>query len=127
MKATNLPRNPTAAKVISFAAARENFTSKFVPREPRNDESMLLVRRPQIGPYEFLEYARGDLITANVASPVVVVAAKAGFTRSGEGWKRWEQLLVVRPANDADHVAVAAQRAAQDAEHQRVMDRMMSS
>lgn len=127
MKATNLPKTPSSTKVISFAAACENFTAKFVPRAPKPDESMLLVQRPQVGPYDFLEYARGDLITANVASPVVVVAGKAGFTRSGEGWKRREQLIVVRPANEADHAAVAAQREAQAAEGQRIMGRMMQS
>lgn len=126
MKAINLPRSPSSARVISFAGARENFKAKFVPRPPKDDESMLLIQRPQIGPYDFLEYARGDLITSS-SLPVVVTAAKAGFTRSGEGWKRWEQLLVVRPANDADHAAVAAQRAEQAAESERVMARMMSS
>lgn len=123
MKASRLPsRTPSSIKPISFAAARENFTSKFVPREPKEGEQMLLIQRPQVGPYDFLEYARGDLI-----AEYVCVGAKAGFTRRFEYGKRWEQLILVRAATDADRAAVADQRAAQDAETRRVMDRMMSS
>jgi len=60
-------------------------------------------------------------------SNYVVVLAKDGYTRMGEGYKVWEQILVVRLATEADRAAVADQIAAAEAETKRVMDGMMNS
>jgi hypothetical protein len=196
MAKTNLPqRQPAAVKVASPTGVRAGTKAKFIPRDPKDGEVMLILTRPQSGPYTFQEYARGDLIehqgarvngldrawitpsvlggaylaaqTGNadtlplladaledagctnaevlallrnrtsggwvgkiistVTQSYVVVATKPGYTRSGEGWKVWEQIVVARLATDADHEAVAEQKATHEAETQRVMDRMMNS
>ena len=122
--ALNLPRKrPTKIVPISLGEARANFKSKFVPRAPKDGEQILLIQRPQVGPYEFLTYAPGDLI----ADKFVCLSAKAGFTRRSEYGPRWEQLLLVRAATDEDRAAVAFQRAAEDEDTRLIMDRMMSS
>jgi len=51
----------------------------------------------------------------------VVTTAKDGYTRGGEGWKVWEQLVTARLATQEDHDAVAEQRAAHEAESRRVL------
>lgn len=122
-KANRLPPAPSGVKALSYETAREYFKAKFVPREPNEDEELFLIQRPQVEG-EFFEYRAGDLIR-----DYVCVAAKPGFTtrRAGSDWKRWEQLIVVRRATSEDHVAVAEQRAAQDAEIRRSLERMNES
>jgi hypothetical protein len=125
MKAMNLPkRQPTNVRVISREYAERQIKAKYIPRAPKDGEAMVWLERPQMSSGEFAEFARGDLIRAKDVS-YVVVAAKPGFTRSAEGWKRWEQILVVRPATEEDEAAVAEQRAAQSAESQRSVSRIM--
>ena len=130
-KAKRLPEHqPIGAKIWTHEQARANIKAKYVPRPPKNGETMVVVRRPQTGPYDFAEYGTGDLIRYHHEGTnhhAVVTAAKPGYSRSGEGWKVREQILVTRPATDADHAAVSSQRSAHEAEHRRVMDRMMSS
>ncbi len=128
--ATNLPkRNPNRIVAVSWAEKRKQIKAKFVPTEPKDGEVLLMVERPQTGPYTFHEYGKGDLITQYAEVPVsyVVLRVKPGYTRSGEGWKKWEQLLVARVATDRDHQALESQRAVHAAESQAIMDRMMSS
>lgn len=110
-KAKNIPaKQPREVTVANHAKLKSAIKSKYVPRPPRDDEATLLLQRPQTGPYQFHEYAVGDLIGDHV-----VTAAKPGFTRGGEGFKRWEQIVIARPATPDDHNAVAAQRAEQSA------------
>jgi hypothetical protein len=66
----------------------------------------------------------GKIIAAPRRS-YVVTSAKPGYTRAGEGWKEWEQLVTARLATQDDHDAVAAQKAAQEAETRRVMQASM--
>ena len=81
-------------------------------------------------PAEILAALRGG--TKGIVSKIiaardhsyVVTSAKPGYTRAGEGWKEWEQLVTARLATQEDHDAVADQKAAHDAESRRVMQAM---
>ena len=118
--ASNLPkRQPLSVTVANPDKAKANIKGKYVPRDPKEGEEMLLLKRPQAGAYLFTEYAVGDLIQAVgglIQTRYVVTAAKPGYTRSGEGWKLWEQLVIARLATEEDIAAVADQAAAQRAE-----------
>jgi hypothetical protein len=96
------------------------FPKKNIPREPREGERLVLAGRPQVGPYEFLNFEVGDLLHGKW----VVTAAKPGIRRSG----KWEQALTVRPATEEDVQSPGVRTAKEiaDAEHRRVMDAMMS-
>ena len=122
-----LVRTPRGTVVISFERARQTIKAKYVPRPPRDGETLLQVGRPQSASGDFIEYVRGDYLRLS-SGPRVVVAAKPGFSRSGEGgsWMVWEQLLIVRPATQADTDSVAEQVAAEERAGQKVMDDMMS-
>lgn len=128
-KAKNYPKSgPTNSREITYTWARDNIKAKYVPREPREGETLVKIMRPQVGPFEFATFAAGDLINVG-GKHVVVTAAKPGFTRvlHEDHGKQWEQILVIRPATAEDEEAVASQIAAARADIQRAMDRMMSS
>ena len=119
--AATLPRaNPLEIKFrIGYVKQRGGI------REPAENEAVAIVQRPQSSG-TFVQYRPGDVIERN-GLKYVVQAAKDGYMRSGEGWKRWEQELVLRLADEADIKAVSAQKAEKDAESKRVMDGMMYS
>lgn len=125
--AKNLPaKMPTGATYIEYQAARLAIKAMYVPRPPKDGERMIVLRRPQTGSYTFASYARGDLLRLPSGNYWVVTAARDGYSRAGEGWKVWEQMIIARPAIQADHDAVAQQAAAQVAESQSILDAMMN-
>ena len=140
-KATTLPRqNPTSMVQWTVKHSKSMVGAKHTPREPRDGEKLVNVKRPQVGPYEFLEFAKGDLIECAISdhwgnivtqsSGYVVVAAKPGYGSGGEGrggWRVWGQVIIIRPATDADRAAVAVQTAAKAAEGKQILDGMMNS
>lgn len=137
-KAITLPRqNPTKMVVWTVKHSKSMVGAKHTPRD---GEMLVNVGRPQVGPHEFLEFAKGDLIESTISDHwggivtqscgYVVVAAKPGYASGGEGrggWRVWGQVLIVRPATDADRTAVAAQAAAKAAADKAVLDGMMNS
>lgn len=94
-------------------------------RMPAENEVVAVVQRPQSGG-KFVQYKPGDLISRDGVG-YVVQAAKEGYMRSGEGWKRWEQALILRLADQQDTDGIAEQQRQKDAESQRIMDGMMQS
>jgi len=127
VKAKTLPKKgPSSIQFRSRKGLDAALKSKYVPREATDGEVIATLGRPQVGPYDFLEYKPGDVIFSDERN-YVVQAVKPGYTRSGEGWKVWEQSAVLRLATPVDLAAIAAQKAEQDKAGQAVMDRMMNS
>ena len=133
-KGATLPeKRPNGLEFRTHAGLKDQLKSKYVPREPKDGEVLAVLDRPQLSPRPaggadrgFAVYKAGDVLLMGDAS-YVVQAAKESYTRSGEGWKRWEQAVVLRAATDDDHAAVAPQKEEQDKASKAVMDRAMWS
>lgn len=97
-------------QVVAWATMKDSIKSKFVPREPREGEFLLLIRRPQTSSGAFAEYAKGEVLTTLGLPYYVIVAVKPGFCRGGEGWKKWEQLVVARLATTEETACLQALR-----------------
>ena len=61
-----LPEQPRSHFITTYQNAKDMIKGKYVPREPKEDEKMLMVQRPQVGPYEFYEYQKGDVIRVGI-------------------------------------------------------------
>ena len=123
-------KQPSSIKKWNYESAKAKIKSKFVPRPPKEGEEILDLRRPQNGPYEFIEFKAGDLITGwdNASESnihYVVTSAKPGYSLKSEGYTLHKQLVTARPATDSDHSAVKPQRTSQAAETKSVIDRAM--
>ena len=112
MKAKRLPeQQPLKIEQSTHARERECWKAKLIPRPPKDGEVILRLTRPQLAPATaggmdrgFATYARGDLFPANNLRKTewVVVASKPGFTARYSHMKYWLQLVVARPATEAD-------------------------
>jgi hypothetical protein len=119
--AKHLPKQPLKILRVTWQSARNTIRPAYVPREPRDGEMLLHLTLPQLASGAFEIYARGDLLRRRYALPsdvsCVVVAAKPGYCRGGEGaggWRVWEQLVVARLATDRDLAALATEIAADE-------------
>jgi hypothetical protein len=94
----DMPRN---ISVSSHDHLKAMLKSKYVPSPPKEGQVSLVIQRPQIGPYSFHEYEKGDVIHDG-SQFYVVMTSKPGFTRGGEGFKKWEQCVNARPATEGE-------------------------
>lgn len=124
--ATNVPEhNPRRIEKWNYKKVKDEVKGKYVPREPKEGESLLSLDRPQTGPYTFHEYQAGDLIQTQPDDGWVVVAAKPGFVMGGEGFRKWKQLVVARKATPEDYDATKADAERWEVERQKAMRSML--
>ena len=121
-------RVPGSFAERTHEAEKAAIKAKYVPRAPKDGEIVARVDRPQMRSGDFATYERGDYLRVGTDRRFfVIVAAKAGFSRGGEGWKKWEQIVVAREPNAAELTQIQDHEAVQDEIRLRVMDQMMSS
>jgi hypothetical protein len=113
--ARRLPANPEKLLTVSTDRASELYEKRLIPRKPKDGESLAVLDRPQVGPFDWQIYEPGDLVQTRKGNWFVVQDAaqafKVGTPPDSNALPQWKQVVVVRRATDQDHDAVSSQRA----------------